>query len=277
MGRGSLQGRRSLIAVDAHAHYHPCFPLEPFLLSAARGLRLHGGGRPGALVLTEGRGERAFETLSRPGARSGWRVQSLEKGASFRLEGPGSGDELLVVRGRQLRAREGVEVLSVGAVRALDDGEPVATTIEAVRAAGGIPLLPWGFGKWWGRRGRVVLRCIEEAAPAELFLGDSGGRLARFGRPYPLVRARERGLRILSGSDPLPLAREGTRAGTFGSLLDVEIDPERPAASLLEALRKPTLGIVPFGRGLSPIHFVLNQAQMQWCRRRLGPRPEAGE
>jgi len=257
-----------LIAVDAHAHLHACFAVESFLLAAARRLSKEGSGTPGALVLTEGRGERAMEALEGLGARTAWGVEPLEAGAVLRLRRRGSGDQVLAVRGRQLRTRENLEVLAVGgAVETLSDGSSVGATVRAVQAAGGVPVIPWGFGKWWGSRAAVVLRCIERTDPSLLFLGDSGGRMAGSPRPRLLDLARHRGVRVLSGSDPLPFAREGTRAGSFGSILSVGLDPDRPASSLVEALRDPTLEPRSFGRGVSPGRFLLNQVRMLWRAR----------
>ena len=137
-------------------------------------------------------------------------------------------------------------------------------------AAGGLAVLPWGFGKWWGRRGRVLDRFLETADPGRVFLGDNGGRFAGAGEPRQFALARRRSIPILPGSDPLPLAGDAHRVGSYGFVLDGPLDSTRPAAALkarLLALRDQPRG---YGR-LQPLwHFLANQLGMQWRKRTTG-------
>ena len=70
---------------------------------------------------------------------------------------------VLVIAGRQIVSAERIEVLALGTRTQIPDGQPLAATIDAVRADGALAVLPWGFGKWWGARGRMVDAYLETA------------------------------------------------------------------------------------------------------------------
>jgi hypothetical protein len=176
---------------------------------------------------------------------------------------------LVLVAGRQLRSREGLEVLALMTTASLPDGAPLASILEAVRAANAVVVLPWGFGKWWGRRGQILGDLVESADPS-LCLGDSANRAHGWPDPFLLRRARERGLRVLPGSDPLPLRWARGDLGSYGFIIEGPIDLERPASSLrrlLDHTPRPD----PFGRRVTLLRFITDQLAL-----RLLPRGPAG-
>ena len=65
-----------------------------------------------------------------------------------------SGQDLSIVAGRQIVTAENLEILALGFDAGLDDGLPIDEVILAVQAAGALCVLPWGFGKWTGKRGQ---------------------------------------------------------------------------------------------------------------------------
>ena len=75
--------------------------------------------------------------------------------------------------------------------------------------------------------------------------------------------AADLGVRILPGSDPLPLAWHVGKAGSYGFSLPISCDEQRPATQLKELLEND--------RSQPPIHgdlqpagvFVRNQVAMQ--------------
>ncbi len=283
------------VPIDAHVHLHPCFSLAEFLdgaavnftaVAARRGRarpspRTAGAPTPpdaspaagsptGVLLLAEGVGEGALARLERAveeGGPPGWRLSALSEAGSLAAERE-DGVRLTLVAGRQAVTAEGLEVLALACGAAIPDGEPLAATLAAARAAGALPVVPWGAGKWWLGRGRRVVEAIEREDPADFFLGDNGGRPRLAPRPALFERAERRGIRVLPGSDPLPFPRHARRAGSSGFLLARRLDAERPGASLKHALGEGGLSPEPYGEGERALPFLLNAVAMQVRKRR---------
>lgn len=262
------------ILVDAHVHCHRNLEPTAFLNHAARNFvtaAAASGVRPagGVLLFSEMPDANVFAEMSASGEAGDWRIRSTGEAISLVAERVDA-LPLLLVAGRQIVTREGLEILILGAPGPFAESVDLATGVAMGQAAGGLAVLPWGFGKWWGRRGRVLDRFLARATPGMVFLGDNGGRLAGAAEPRQFARARERRIPILPGSDPLPLASDAHRAGSYGCVLDGPLDPDRPAAALkarLLALREQPPG---FGR-LQPFwHFLANQLGMQWRKRMAG-------
>lgn len=224
------------IAVDTHLHIYPRHDPGRALgalrtgLSAARA-------DVNVACFTEGRDCRFFEGL-RSGAGSlpdGWTMRGGD-GLSALLVGPG-GFGVWLCAGRQIVTSERVEVLALVTDGDFRDGRPAAETVEAVVASGGLPVLAWAPGKWFFRRGRVVERLLAGFGPDKLALGDSSLRPTLWPTPRIMARARKGGVRVVAGSDPLPVAGDERWAGAYFTLFDGAFDPQRPAASLLKLLK----------------------------------------
>ncbi|HEU4700621.1 MAG TPA: hypothetical protein VFS40_15660 [Gemmatimonadales bacterium] len=271
------------VPVDAHVHYHACFDPLAFL-EGARGHFARVGcvqrrGEAtllGILCFTESAGARGFASFAACAAAGagtgpagptphGWRLTSTaEARALLAWRGP---EAILLLAGRQIVTAEGLEVLALGCARELPDGRPLGKTVEAVRAADALAVLPWGFGKWTGRRGRVVEAYLRDAA-REVALGDNGGRPRRAPRPRLLTRAAALGRVVLPGSDPLPFPSQTAAAGRYGFLLEGELDAERPGRDLIDLLRGLERQPCTYGRLESWTGFLVSQLRMQWRRRR---------
>jgi hypothetical protein len=215
----------------------------------------------GYLLLTESAGARWFRRW-RDGlnAGGGWRFEpALEDETLFAVSG--AGERLVLVAGRQIVARERLEVLALGKDLELPDGLPLGEVLERVRESGALPVLPWGFGKWWGRRGSVVSETLGQ--DGELFLGDNAGRHG----PTPAIfrQARKLGVRLLPGSDPLPFSRHAGLAGSYGFVLPHAVDTDRPAATLLRRIRESGQPRA-FGRRAGLPRFLRDQVGMQLRR-----------
>jgi hypothetical protein len=57
-----------------------------------------------------------------------------------------------------------------------------------------------------------------------------------------------KGLKVIAGSDPLPVAGEEDLAGTYASYFDAPFDSAKPAARLRHLLTDPTIRPVSLGR-----------------------------
>src|ERR1700752_369665 len=153
---------RSLL-VDGHVHFHRCFRWDVFLefvvrnFAAARRVRGLGPESPGCLLFTEAAGANAYQALLQGSClnpAAGWRIARADED-SILLARQG-GETILVVPGRQVVTAERLEVLSGGSVMSYPEGQPIRTVLQSVARHGAVAIVPWGFGKWWGRRGRIV-------------------------------------------------------------------------------------------------------------------------
>lgn len=265
--------------VDGHVHFYDCF--EPWRFFEAAVANLSAGARaagversgPGCLLLTESAREGAFGAL-RSGARlpAGWRVEAPETDASAALLRRGGALELIVVGGRQILTAEGIEVLALGVGRTPEDGLPLRATLSDLRAAGAPAVLPWGFGKWLGARGRAIAEVVEAGRVDGLALGDNAGRPAPTPQPRAFRRANARGLPILPGSDPLPLPEAADDAGRYGFVLEGRLDPDRPAADLIDLVARIDAQPRIFGRRHGLAAAIRRQIRL---RRRAGAVPPA--
>jgi hypothetical protein len=179
-----------------------------------------------------------------------------------------SGDTLLLLAGRQISTRERLEVLALGTERELPSGWSLADTLAGVREIGAIAVIPWGFGKWWFRRSRLIAATLASLSGGDVFVGDNGGRPRAIPRSPLFGLAASRGIYNLPGSDPLPLRWEIRKPGRLGTVLEAPLDLSRPVESLLGALRglqhQPPL----FGRPDSLLGFVRSQLGLRLRSRR---------
>jgi hypothetical protein len=230
------------LLVDGHVHVHPCYNEERFLEYACANLTAHGPGLP-TLLLTEVDGISVF-TKWRQG-HSPWETTSTEETGSLIL-----GGKLLVLAGRQIVTKERIEVLGLLCEHPVPDQQTLEDTIQEVTDRGGITVLPWGVGKWFGRRGKLV----ERASRTLRFLGDNAGR--PFGWRAPrLFRDHV----VLPGTDPLGLPGQQGMVGTYGFVLEGPFDLQRPAEGVREALQNLKQSPSTFGGRVGPVAFLRQQ------------------
>jgi hypothetical protein len=168
---------------------------------------------------------------------------------------------------------EGLEVLLLGTRRSVPDGRPIREVLAEGARVGALRVIPWGAGKWLFRRGKLLSELTAAARSGDgFFLGDGAGRPLFWRKPRHFHQAERRGLRVLPGTDPLPLPRQARRAGSFGFRLDGAVDLSSPAEGIKAALRDPGSRLTPFGRLERLVPFIRNQIAMQRGKRR---RPRA--
>ena len=150
---------------DAHVHIQMVDDFAALATIARRNFcqieRLHGLSEVERFVfLTECRAENRFEQAwhkadqsTVPGDHCG--LRNTGESNTLRM-GCGEVDSLVVVAGRQIVTAEAIEVLALGLNRLYPDGRPLATVIEDLSEEEVLLILPWGVGKWLGRRGRII-------------------------------------------------------------------------------------------------------------------------
>lgn len=270
-----------LLVIDAHVHIYPCFDFPGFLdaafsncLQVARNVGSDRSHIP-VLLLTEGRRQRAFQRIqeetkngnNRIGDEQtgGYQVFATEEKESLRIQKM-DGAYLFLISGRQIVTAERLEVLALSTVSEIPDGLALEKAVASVEKEGAVAVIPWGFGKWIGRRGKILRRFMENAPRPAFFLGDNGGRPAFLPEPALFSFGRGRGIRILPGSDPLPYPSENGRAGSFGFTLRGSLDPGRPAHGIRTALFDPASRPEPYGHLETPFRFFRNQIAMQMMK-----------
>ncbi|MCX5871552.1 MAG: hypothetical protein NTY00_13200 [Deltaproteobacteria bacterium] len=176
-----------------------------------------------------------------------------------------SGEEIYLVAGRQIVTAEKIEVLSLFCNTSINDGPSLNETVNSIRQRDGIAVIPWGVGKWLGKRGKILQDFLAGYEEKGVFLGDNGGRPCFWPTPSLFHLAREKGISVLSGTDPLPLPHEATRVGSFGFFLDHHpLDMTSPATSLRDLLITGQETLYPFGRLQDIKSFFTNQLQLRF-------------
>ncbi len=155
----------SLILVDAHVHIYPCFDLARFLDAALRNFKCEAQKKGyanrfvGVLLLTESSGHNWFASLRNVarGSDAGekldtgaWRTETTSEDCSLCARSSAA-ESLMIIAGRQIVTREDLEVLALCTDASFEDGLPLRASVDAVRNATSVPVIPWGAGKWIGK------------------------------------------------------------------------------------------------------------------------------
>jgi hypothetical protein len=273
-----------LVLADAHVHIYDCFEPKVFFDAAHANFRAQAErlGKPegfvGLLLLSEASGCDWFHGLggdrrrARPGAAvPGWTFEPTEESCSL-FARSSDGRELLLIAGHQIVTAERLEVLALCSEERPREGLPLAESLECTTDLGGIPVVPWGAGKWLGPRGSLLLRLLEGRPHGGFFLGDNAGRLGLWRRPRHFRTAEQQGIRILPGSDPLPFPGHVSRAGSFGFSAAAPMGVTRPSRDLKRLFTDPSFVPRPYGSLAGPRGFVLDQLAMQVRNRTRGRR-----
>jgi len=256
-------------------HLHDAYEPGRFFDCAAenfeRAARDHGWANPiGTLLFTEAAGADWFGRLEAGRVDTdAWTVERTREATTLVVAR--GARRLVLIAGRQVVSREGLEVLLLGTRVALADRLPIRAVLAEGERAGALRVVPWGVGKWLFGRGRLLDQLIEAARPGDgFFLGDSAGRPFFWGRPRQFARAARRGIRILPGTDPLPFPSEVSRPGSFGFRLPWTEGNPVTTATLMSALSRADADPVPYGRLERVGPFLRHQIAMQRRKRRRG-------
>jgi hypothetical protein len=199
--------------LDTHLHIHPVHDPARVLKNLGYRLKEIKRGRKGMLlggVLADMPGRSAWDMLKKadfPGAEE-LQIAIIDETA---LRYTVDGEEIFLFSGAQVITSERIEVLAILAERPIQNGLFLRETVAAIEQAHGIVVLPWSPGKWLGRRGKLVREYLRERP--NCWVGDIPMRW--WGR-WSLLRLRGAGalpLRILYGSDPLPIRDDERIAG----------------------------------------------------------------
>ncbi len=266
------------IFIDAHVHIYPIFSIDLLLDAALRNfnqqarLLKDAESRDYLLCLTEGTGFNVFSQLlqmaglhddrkengSLPAA-SRWHYQTTSDPQCI-IAANRAGESIYIIAGRQLISQENVELLSLGApVNVADKMFSLQMLAEKVWDSGGIPVLPWGVGKWLGKRGSVIDHYIATKHDFPVVLGDNGNRPVFWPLPRQFSSASQMQSCFLAGSDPLPLADHYQRVGTYGGwVAGHQLSARSPTEDFKALVIQPDC-LTCFGKKMGLYQFFRNQ------------------
>lgn len=267
---------KQLIIADAHVHIHDCFDLDLLLNSAFNNFQKVANSQNcqdnfvGVLFLTEIGARNQFNrlrisNLANQHQVTNWSFQATQEDVSL-LACNQSNQKIFLIAGRQIVTAENLEVLALITKQNFEDSLPIKTTIQAIAKAGGIPVIPWGVGKWMGKRGKILHSLLTENNSPLLCLGDNSGRPIFWSRPSYFRQAETKGLPILPGTDPLPLTSESSRPGSFGFTIQNSLNLEKPGEHLKQILLESREFIVPYGSLENPWRFIRNQLAIRFTQ-----------
>ena len=238
------------IIADTHAHLYREYDFRLFFQVAltafeARvheiaGTKLLNNDWRGVLCLVERTGQHFFQDLRDGTTRiPDHQITMSQDPLILKVTQTGK-RTLYLLAGRQIVAREGIEVLALGMAEEVQDGTPALDIIKTIRKHGGLPVLPWALGKWMFERGQVLRKLLESGSADEFAVGDTSLRPREWPMPCPLRIAKTRGFALLAGSDPLPPPREVVHVGQYVTTVQGAWEETAPFQSILTALSSNT-------------------------------------
>jgi len=262
----------NMLIIDAHIHIHECFDIEKFFDFAwdnfqYQAVKLQAGSFTGVLCLTEKSGTDVFGTLEKIAAEQektgDWDIRFTEEENSLLLSK--NDFRMIVIAGRQIVTSQKLEVLAIGLKQDVEDGKPIEPILAYVVETGAIPVIPWGFGKWFSGRRKIMEKIISQKK-YPFFLGDNGNRPWIFTKPRLIRKAYKNNILNLPGSDPLPYCREIHKPGSFGLYVEAGINTDKPFESIYQVL---TTGGQPetYGKSEKIYFFLKNQISIQLAKR----------
>ncbi|MBK7105267.1 MAG: hypothetical protein IPH62_08285 [Ignavibacteriae bacterium] len=266
---------KSNILIDAHIHIHECFDLNTFFNSAKSNFqnqanKINCDNFQSVLCLTESHKANYFANLfdkAETNEKIGnWEIVNTPNQNSIILKDKDS-FEIFLIAGRQIVTKENLEVLALGLNEDPNDGNPIEEVIKFVNANKAISVIPWGVGKWMGNRKQIVEKLVLQNNTFPIYLGDNGNRPFFWSKPEIFNEALKNGIINIPGSDPLPFLNEVKKPGSFGFIIDGNLDKEKPFDSIYEKINSSKIQFKTYGKLETGYNFLKNQISMQIVKR----------
>jgi len=252
-----------MLIADTHVHLYPCYDLNAALGNAFNSLSLLApepgkagkeGGAHLAICLTERQDCHFFRQLRAGSVKLAGDLYTVEPCAEDNVVAIRNweGRRLFVFAGRQIVTSEKLEVLSLTYDADILDGGLIRPVIDRVLAGGGVPVLPWSPGKWFGKRGSIIGDLITSVYPDNFLIGDSALRPIGWGEPGLFLYGLEKGFKIIAGTDPLPFAGDENSIGKYGITCNSAFDAAKPLSEMRRLLKDPAIPVSRVGRRNCP-------------------------
>ncbi|MBX2867761.1 MAG: hypothetical protein KTR18_03765 [Acidiferrobacterales bacterium] len=248
------------VVADTHVHIYPFYKVEEALHSIQGNLGKFANASLRIACLTERYDCELYAELRDAPRESVSEHFSISSGNGFlEIVDRASEGQFHLLPGQQVITAENIEILSLNCETRVQEGRSAPDTVEDILAAGGVPVAAWAPGKWFFSRGQVVSALLDAFTPSQLALGDTTLRPIGWLTPNIIRNAKNRGFKVLFGSDPLPFSGEESTPGTYLTTLDFP-DPfatENPAELMRNVLHESVVSNNAGGRGSFP--KVLNR------------------
>ncbi len=251
--------------VDTHVHLYPIWSDADFFSAAHRNFQQKATELDlkhpiqAIVCFTESKECYRYQQLVEASGRNkiidGWSV-SIINDVSSTLQVESNDKKLTILPGHQVITAEKLELLIIGLYDKPDDGQSVENLISDYSLEN-LLILPWGVGKWLGQRGLVIDKLLDRHDHSPVYLGDNSGRPNFWHHVPQFNRARQRGIPILPGSDPLPFGKQFQRIGSSGFWWN-DTDPiQTPLEKMKRQLAQGTINC--YGQSESISGFLINQ------------------
>ena len=250
--------------IDTHVHVYHCYEADKFLPQAIRNSNVSDPAANLILCLTESSGFNFFQELisntSSNRSVAGWSISEVPGQPAVVLKK--SDQRIIIIAGRQVITKQGLEVIALFNDSRYDDGEETQTLIDRIIEDNGIVVLPWGVGKWLGKRGAIITDLLKTNMPDKLVIADISARPSLWPDPEQFSLAKQLGYNCLYGTDPLPLHYDQLRIASAGMIVDLPSDPIQAVADLKVTLSQQSPERT-FGKRVSPLRFVKDQLMLR--------------
>lgn len=258
-----------MLFIDSHVHIHKSFNPNTFFQNVFNNFEKMANEHfnksqwIGVLCLTEMQGVNFFSKIcSEDNFLSAelFTINTTDERISIIVEN-NKKQRIVIIAGKQIISKEGIEVLALFSDDQFDEKIETSSLIKIINGKKGIPVLPWGVGKWIGNKGKVIKELL--GSKLNFYIGDNSGRLKLLPEPSLFKTAINNNHFVLHGTDALPISTQVNKTGKFGFILDIDLDLNKPAEilkkKLLELKKQPT----SFGSLECPHTFFRNQILMQ--------------
>ena len=235
----------AISCVDTHVHYYPCFDAEVFLASlycnlvaTARKLGASESVYP-VVCLLDSSASSGFASLAAghlgDTSQLSWAVKTDSASAAVLHLSNGADESITVIGGRQVVTKENVELILLGCIEPVADGQALQDLLSAYQHRYGV-ILPWGFGKWLGKRGTIINQLFANKG-MRFCLGDNAGRPSAWKTVQQFQLADQYDVPVVAGSDPLPISAHQNIAGKSAIGLHGILNAENPVEDLVIKIR----------------------------------------
>ena len=261
-----------LIIFDSHVHIYDCYNIKNFFHFVLKNFgnqskKIGTNKYIGVLFLTETKNENYFQKIRENYFKYAFDELNLKQVKDNEsvclLYESNDNNFLIIVPGKQIITSEKLEVLAVGTNNSIEYGISLKNTIEKIKSFGALPIIPWGVGKWIGKKHEFVKTFLDNVEDINYFLGDNGGRPLFWPTPGLFKIADKKGIFTLRGSDPLPLIKQEEKVGKFGFYIRTNFDFNYPAKEIKNLLLNIRNAPNSFGNLETPVNFFKNQFSMQ--------------
>ncbi len=201
--------------LDTHLHLYPCFDLTLAFNNFLDNTSVPGEQVTRVACLAERFDCNYYDSIASGDILpEGFKLKDTQEN-EISLVRKEDNQSLTLLPGRQVISREKIEILALGCPEVIEDGQPTLDIIYQIIKRGHVPVLPWSPGKWFGARGELIKRLINELKAGDFLIGDTPLRPYGWPTPHLMKLARNKGFTVVAGSDPLPFSGEEKWLGAY--------------------------------------------------------------